>query len=52
MVAARGPVRDIVYDMRVEPGEVKLAPMDGEVESFEVSLFSPVLLLVVSYDVR
>ena len=28
-----------VYDMRLEPGEVRLAPMDGEVESFKVRLF-------------
>ncbi len=25
-----------MYDMRVEPGEARLAPMDGEVESFKV----------------
>ncbi|KAI0252750.1 NUDIX hydrolase domain-like protein [Lactifluus subvellereus] len=25
-----------VYDMRLEPGEARLAPMDGEVESFEL----------------
>ncbi|KAH9984843.1 NUDIX hydrolase domain-like protein [Russula vinacea] len=25
-----------VYDMRLEPGEVRLAPMDGEVESFKL----------------
>ncbi len=49
------PEVEFVYDMRVEPGEVQLAPMDGEVESFEVSPFLPfvwVLLLVVSRDVR
>jgi 8-oxo-dGTP pyrophosphatase MutT (NUDIX family) len=28
-----------VYDMRLEPGEARLAPMDGEVESFKVRLF-------------
>jgi hypothetical protein len=28
-----------VYDMRLEPGEARLAPMDGEVESFEVRRF-------------
>ena len=32
------PEVQYVYDMRVEPDEVRLAPMDGEVESFEVSL--------------
>jgi len=32
------PKVEFVYDMRVEPGEVQLAPKDGEVESFEVSL--------------
>ncbi len=26
--------------MRVKPGEVRLAPMDGEVESFEVRILS------------
>lgn len=30
------PEVEYVYDMRVEPGEVRLAPMDGEVESFEL----------------
>ncbi|KAN0136962.1 NUDIX hydrolase domain-like protein [Lactarius tabidus] len=30
------PEVEYVYDMRVEPGEVQLAPMDGEVESFEL----------------
>ena len=30
------PKVDFVYDMRLEPGETRLAPMDGEVESFEV----------------
>ncbi|KAF8273598.1 NUDIX hydrolase domain-like protein [Lactarius quietus] len=30
------PEVEYVYDMRVEPGEVSLAPMDGEVESFEL----------------
>ena len=33
------PEVEFVYDMRVEPGEVRLAPMDGEVESFEVRHF-------------
>jgi len=33
------PEVEFVYDMRVEPGEVRLAPMDGEVESFEVRRF-------------
>ena len=33
------PQVTFVYDMRVEPGEVRPAPMDGEVESFEVSPF-------------
>ena len=32
------PQVTFVYDMHVEPGEVQLSPMDGEVESFEVSL--------------
>ena len=32
------PEVQYVYDMRLEPGEVRLAPMDGEVESFEVRL--------------
>ena len=32
------PEVEYVYDMRVEPGEVQLAPMDGEVESFEVRI--------------
>ena len=30
------PEVQYVYDMRVEPGEVRLAPMDGEVEFFKV----------------
>jgi len=30
------PQVTFVYDMRVEPGEVQLAPMDGEVESFKL----------------
>jgi len=30
------PEVQYVYDMRVEPGEVRLAPKDGEVESFEL----------------
>jgi 8-oxo-dGTP pyrophosphatase MutT (NUDIX family) len=33
------PEVEFVYDMRVEPGEARLAPMDGEVESFKVSLY-------------
>jgi hypothetical protein len=33
------PEVEFVYDMRVEPGEVRLTPMDGEVESFEVRRF-------------
>jgi hypothetical protein len=33
------PEVQFVYDMRVEPGEARLAPMDGEVESFKVCLF-------------
>jgi 8-oxo-dGTP pyrophosphatase MutT (NUDIX family) len=33
------PEVQFVYDMRLQPGEVRLAPMDGEVESFEVRLF-------------
>jgi 8-oxo-dGTP pyrophosphatase MutT (NUDIX family) len=33
------PEVEYVYDMCVEPGEVRLAPLDGEVESFEVSPF-------------
>ncbi len=32
------PEVEFVYDMRLEPGEVRLAPMDGEVESFKVRL--------------
>jgi len=32
------PEVQFVYDMRLQPGEVRLAPMDGEVESFEVRL--------------
>jgi hypothetical protein len=32
------PEVQFVYDMRVEPGEARLAPMDGEVESFKVCL--------------
>jgi hypothetical protein len=32
------PEVQYVYDMRLEPGEARLAPMDGEVESFEVRL--------------
>ena len=34
------PEVEYVYDMCVEPGEVRLAPMDGEVESFEVRIQS------------
>jgi 8-oxo-dGTP pyrophosphatase MutT (NUDIX family) len=34
------PEVQFVYDMCLEPGEVRLAPMDGEVESFEVRLLS------------
>jgi 8-oxo-dGTP pyrophosphatase MutT (NUDIX family) len=30
------PEVEFVYDMRLEPSEARLAPMDGEVESFEV----------------
>jgi 8-oxo-dGTP pyrophosphatase MutT (NUDIX family) len=30
------PEVQYVYDLRLEPGEARLAPMDGEVESFEV----------------
>ncbi|KAI0279549.1 NUDIX hydrolase domain-like protein [Russula aff. rugulosa BPL654] len=30
------PEVQFVYDMRVEPGEARLAPMDGEVESFKL----------------
>jgi isopentenyldiphosphate isomerase len=30
------PEVEYVYDMCVEPGEVRLAPLDGEVESFEL----------------
>jgi hypothetical protein len=33
------PEVEFVYDMRLEPGEARLAPMDGEVESFEVRPF-------------
>ena len=33
------PEVQFVYDMRVEPGEARLAPMDGEVESFKVCLY-------------
>jgi 8-oxo-dGTP pyrophosphatase MutT (NUDIX family) len=33
------PEVQFVYDLRLEPGEVRPAPMDGEVESFEVRLF-------------
>ncbi len=47
------PEVQFVYDMRVEPGEVRLAPMDGEVESFKVCLyiysFSNFLFLFVSW---
>ena len=34
------PEVEYVYDMRVEPNEVQLSPMDGEVESFEVRVLS------------
>jgi hypothetical protein len=30
------PEVQFVYDMRIEPGEARLAPMDGEVEFFKV----------------
>lgn len=40
------PEVQFVYDMRVEPGEVRLAPMDGEVESFEVCLYISFFLFV------
>ncbi|KAI0292906.1 NUDIX hydrolase domain-like protein [Russula brevipes] len=30
------PEVQYVYDLRLEPGEARLAPMDGEVESFEL----------------
>jgi 8-oxo-dGTP pyrophosphatase MutT (NUDIX family) len=30
------PEVQYVYDMRLEPGEVRLVPMDGEVEFFKV----------------
>ena len=43
------PQVQFVYDMRVEPGEVQLAPMDGEVESFEVS-HSSFLIWVLPLD--
>jgi 8-oxo-dGTP pyrophosphatase MutT (NUDIX family) len=33
------PEVQFVYDMHVEPGEARLAPMDGEVESFKVCLY-------------
>jgi 8-oxo-dGTP pyrophosphatase MutT (NUDIX family) len=33
------PEVQFVYDMRVEPGEARLAPMDGEVEFFKVRLY-------------
>lgn len=33
------PEVQYVYDLHIEPGEVRLAPMDGEVQSFEVRLF-------------
>jgi len=34
------PEVEYVYDMRVKPGEVSLAPMDGEVESFKVRILT------------
>ena len=46
------PEVQFVYDMGVEPGEVELAPMDGEVESFEVSLFYVVFGFFDGCDVR
>jgi len=40
------PEVQYVYDMRLEPGEVRLAPMDGEVEFFKVRLFFPYIFKV------